>query len=313
MRLTISQVLVLWSVVAGVMVLVFFFGLYAGREQGLEAALEEYRQFGARIPIANPQAISDARSNSSTPSAGAVSSSGQPQAMAALNASPMIPSSELALLESSGKLPAGSAKTTAAAGPANTGSSATGASGNKAELFDFTEEGKMSKPQAVKENAAQPAKAAELELFKEQNSKAQEAAAKKAAAAQEKEETAARVKAAKESEKAAAETAKAKATDAKLADGRSAEKAAEKTAPEPAAGWYVQVAATRDQSQASDVVDQSRRQGFTTVIEVASVRDSRYYRVLIGPYETRELALNAKSETKRKSLSRTEPFLKRIK
>jgi cell division septation protein DedD len=50
-RLTLSQVIVMWMVVAGTMVAAFLFGLYAGREQGLKQYLTENAREAVRLPI----------------------------------------------------------------------------------------------------------------------------------------------------------------------------------------------------------------------------------------------------------------------
>lgn len=56
-RLSLGQVVVLWSVLAGMMVMVFLFGVWAGREQGIKLALEEHGGQGARLPAPLPQAM----------------------------------------------------------------------------------------------------------------------------------------------------------------------------------------------------------------------------------------------------------------
>ncbi len=54
MRFSLAQVVVMWAVIGGTMVMVFLFGLYAGREQGVRSALED-RNDGTdtvRLPVA---------------------------------------------------------------------------------------------------------------------------------------------------------------------------------------------------------------------------------------------------------------------
>lgn len=64
-RLTMGQVVLMWGIMAIVMVLVFFFGLYAGREQGLKLALEEQGTPTLRAPLTRePTGIGSAESKS---------------------------------------------------------------------------------------------------------------------------------------------------------------------------------------------------------------------------------------------------------
>lgn len=78
MRLNLPQVIVLWSVIAGTMVMVFLFGLYAGQEQGVRAALEDRGEtFDAvRLPVSGAPA--DAAALGSSGSGGGGSGSGGP-------------------------------------------------------------------------------------------------------------------------------------------------------------------------------------------------------------------------------------------
>lgn len=55
-ELSVSQVVVLWSIMAGLLIMCFLFGFYAGRQQGLRVAFEQYSGQAARIPIADPVA-----------------------------------------------------------------------------------------------------------------------------------------------------------------------------------------------------------------------------------------------------------------
>ena len=59
LKLSLPQVVVMWSVLAGTLAMSFLFGMYAGREQGLSSALEEYRGQAVRIPVAQPLASSE--------------------------------------------------------------------------------------------------------------------------------------------------------------------------------------------------------------------------------------------------------------
>ena len=59
MRLSLGQLGIIWSVVGGTMVMVFLFGLYAGREQGVKSALEGQQGEAVRLPVASPVAVQE--------------------------------------------------------------------------------------------------------------------------------------------------------------------------------------------------------------------------------------------------------------
>lgn len=78
--LTLSQIAVLWSVMAGLLLMSFLFGFYAGREQGLRVAFEQYSGQAARIPVAAPIASENSTSAS-------LSAPNEPVAVVGSNAS----------------------------------------------------------------------------------------------------------------------------------------------------------------------------------------------------------------------------------
>lgn len=59
-QMTGSHVVVLWAAICGIMIMVFLFGLYAGRNQGVEYALNNYGQEAVRMPVAKAVAPSGA-------------------------------------------------------------------------------------------------------------------------------------------------------------------------------------------------------------------------------------------------------------
>ncbi len=54
LRVTFSQVILLWLIMAAVMLFTFLFGFHKGRSQGLAVALEEYGEQSVRLPIIQP-------------------------------------------------------------------------------------------------------------------------------------------------------------------------------------------------------------------------------------------------------------------
>lgn len=58
-RFTLAQLIVSWSICAGLMAATFFFGLFAGKERGMQLALEEQARLALRVPLperAEPEA-----------------------------------------------------------------------------------------------------------------------------------------------------------------------------------------------------------------------------------------------------------------
>jgi hypothetical protein len=51
LELTLPQMIIGWSAIGAMMILVFLFGLYAGRNHGMELALEEQATPRLRLPV----------------------------------------------------------------------------------------------------------------------------------------------------------------------------------------------------------------------------------------------------------------------
>jgi len=62
--LSFSQIVVLWCVIVVTMVAVFFFGLSAGRSQGIQLALEQSGRESVRLPLLDPALVNKAIENS---------------------------------------------------------------------------------------------------------------------------------------------------------------------------------------------------------------------------------------------------------
>lgn len=52
LKITFSQMLIFWAVSGVLMILVFLFGFYSGREQGVNSTLAEYGEQSVRLPVA---------------------------------------------------------------------------------------------------------------------------------------------------------------------------------------------------------------------------------------------------------------------
>ena len=78
-------------------------------------------------------------------------------------------------------------------------------------------------------------------------------------------------------------------------------------------GWFAQVAAPRQISDAEAVVKKLQGSGFAVLIQEANVRGQTYFRVMVGPEDTREQSERLIGQLKRESYLRGEPFLRLIK
>jgi len=77
-------------------------------------------------------------------------------------------------------------------------------------------------------------------------------------------------------------------------------------------GWYAQVSAPRDLKDADSLARQLHASGFRSVVEKAHVRGQEYFRVLVGPEDTREQAARLKGQLGRERYLRGDPFIRRI-
>lgn len=77
-------------------------------------------------------------------------------------------------------------------------------------------------------------------------------------------------------------------------------------------GWYAQVAAPRNLKDADTVASKLRGSGFPVVIESAKIGGQEYFRVLVGPEDSKELGSRLVSQLKRERGLRGSPFLKRV-
>ena len=78
-------------------------------------------------------------------------------------------------------------------------------------------------------------------------------------------------------------------------------------------GWFAQIIAPRSQQEADSITSKLRSSGFSVVIENATVRGENYYRVLVGPEETRQQAERLISQLRREPYVKSDPFLRMVK
>ena len=280
LHLSLSQVIVMWSVLCGTLVMAFLFGMYAGREQGLSSALEEYSAQAVRIPVAQPLA---AREDSH-------------QVLAALG--------------EMGAQSRNSAEVSATGKPTDPETTTAEAE------FDFSPESKLSLAPvdndiAAKKSASKGATSATvgqtvppIAPIVAKASTTETPTTSDTSMAKSKKEPIEKPK--KKVEQPQAEAKKPIKTEA------SPEKTSLAPLSRPKIGWYVQVAAARSHAQASQVYFRADKAGLAATLEQAEVRGQNYFRVIIGPYQSRQQALDAIPSVKKKRISRAQPFLKRV-
>jgi len=93
-------------------------------------------------------------------------------------------------------------------------------------------------------------------------------------------------------------------------EGKSATvKAAGKIVPR---GWFAQIVAPRSHEEAETMASKLRQSGFAVVIENARVRGEEYFRVLVGPEESRQQAERLLAQLKREPYVKGEPFIRMV-
>jgi cell division septation protein DedD len=81
----------------------------------------------------------------------------------------------------------------------------------------------------------------------------------------------------------------------------------------PKTGWYVQLAAPNMLADAEVMIEKLKKSGFLAVVETAKVKNSFYYRVLVGPEENKQRAERLLSQVKQEKRVQGNPFVKFIK
>ena len=78
-------------------------------------------------------------------------------------------------------------------------------------------------------------------------------------------------------------------------------------------GWYAQVAAPKSKQDADAMSFKLRNNGFMTAIESANVNGDTYFRILVGPEDTRSQAERLVDQLKRESYISGAPFIRNMK
>lgn len=326
LRLGLVQLVILLGVVTGSMACAFYIGFSSGRAVGFESALERSLANAARLPIASEntanheEATSDVYAKLSQP----------------------------AVLENEGKdsagkdidIPLGSIKTADADPSArdvaawHEESESAGAAGSKAgvmgvdSVYRSSENGnsrtsKLGVNQVDSEHAAQGSRTSDSKktlgsLIDSKN----QAESKKteiekgtsSATAMTTNTKTASTEVAKVLPPAKIESSKTAAVAEKPA-AKAVQK--EKTSPLVRdvlpSGWFAQIAAPRKMQDANALAGKLKASGFPVMIEVAKVHGDEYYRVLVGPEQTRARAERLNDQLKRESYIQGAPFLRVVK
>ena len=80
-----------------------------------------------------------------------------------------------------------------------------------------------------------------------------------------------------------------------------------------ARGWYAQIAAPKALADANELGRKLKAAGFAVGVEKAVVRGENYYRIVVGPEDSREQAERLIAQLKRENIFRGDPFLRMVK
>ncbi len=330
MRLGLSQLVVLWSVLAGTMVMVFLFGIFAGREQGLKTALDEQKSPSVRVPIARVSAPGNIGVDSSvTNLAGGVVGEGAAKTgesgkgAAAAN-------QDLAFdfSQSAPTVTGNNVGTDLAAADGSRDSQAKTAKGNapaigfagkpvmdSLELETERVGDKLGSVEKDNDKALQPAAAQTVAKVDSDAARLSDAA-KLIETAKLSEPVAPVSDKALKSETAAAKGAvvETKVVEKKKKEERSAEPS-EKTqsVTQPVRGkWYVQVAATETKGEAQNLVSKLRAAGHKVAQQEARVNGKTFTRVMVGPFSERNVAEASRKKVKALGGLASDPIVKKV-
>jgi DedD protein len=78
-------------------------------------------------------------------------------------------------------------------------------------------------------------------------------------------------------------------------------------------GYFAQVAAPKNLSDAESVARKLKKSGFPVVVEVANVRGEEYYRVLVGPEQNRVHADRLVDQLRSERYLSAPPFIRQVK
>jgi len=245
MTFSLSQVVVMWSVIAGTMIGVFMFGLFAGREQGLKQALEAQERFAMRLPLSD-EGITPTSATELVPTI-------VPPIVTEVQK--VVTTAPQAVAPTVEPMPAAPEAKTAVTN----------------ELAPPTPEPVVTKEKVAV--VATPPAVEKTALLKEPT---------------------------KDKPKTAPTAKIAQTEQARPSKGA------------PPAGWYVQVAAAKSLDEADRFVTKLRAGGLKVHLEETTVKNSKFYRVMSGPYSSQNGAQAAQKKIRDSKISTSTPFTKRV-
>jgi len=77
-------------------------------------------------------------------------------------------------------------------------------------------------------------------------------------------------------------------------------------------GWFAQVAARQKEGEARQIAERLRSSGFPVVVESADVNGERYYRILVGPEDSKPTADRLVGQLKREPYIQGNPFVRAV-
>lgn len=264
-RMSRSQLVVSWSVVGMMLVVVFLFGFYAGRKQGVELALTEQSVPRLRLPVESPKARAAlssvavvAEPNQATTTKFDFTDS-RPDSL-------NVAASGSTVSDTAGLAPKS---------PVNTDPSAgfVGKAANEISVEAIDQKKEIVKTiESVDQSLAERVGKVELSPALKVTS-SDSLPAKKVIPAQ-----------------------------VKLPLVRNSGL--------QASGLFVQVGAPDSFSKAQAMVSKLRSKGIMAAIRDASVNNKQHYRVLVGPFSSRDSAQDAKNQVIKSGVAMGEPFIK---
>ncbi|MCC6220099.1 MAG: SPOR domain-containing protein [Deltaproteobacteria bacterium] len=332
-RLTLGQVSIFWAVIAGSMVAVFLFGLFAGRERGIQLALEGDASVGMRFPVHSNDAD---RSGASVVAQGKGSQADSGILLASLeNAAEGtssatddaggIANAPSDRLNVTGVSPVSEAvqKLEADVGFGQKLASDVVKAGTDATL-QATSDGKAIDNRLLNREALNPPQKRPITTQLNAEAKKIELAAEKSketfSSISIKDAPRARLGDIKSSSPLTSVPPKnveksnlvVKKEVRKEPTSRAVQSTKALSNKPLASGWYVQVAAKTSDAEAMGLSKRVGNLGLSTTVEQATVKGTRYYRVLVGPFKSREGAQSAERKIKSSRVVDNMPFLKRV-
>lgn len=297
MRLSISQVIVVWAVVLGTIIASFFVGYWKGRDEGVEVALREQGREGIRLPIASDVALDMG-----------ADSQGEFEQGDDINKAIGLDSVDERVLT---REPEKAEK--------EEEDVAFDFSGNNVEkeIAELKEEIAKNSEPVKNEKPAAPEK--EI-VFSPSLRTTGALESDKKVLQSSSSAVAAKVPEEKPVVKAAKEPLKQEIARIEPVKKTVPEKKAETVEKPPVSspskgllsGWYVQVMAAKSRKEADQVIGKLSGRGYLPVIEEATVAGKQYFRIFAGPYKSKEIADVNRSKISSFKVSNGEPFLKKV-